>query len=456
MIEYDIGVLADFSEFLTYRSGRVTSKYTDASQGLVSCPLCGTQYPSTTRFCEQDGTVLTAPATTQGNPSAMMPLPGNTGMNSTLPKQCPTCGNVYPNYAQFCPGDATRLLQLGPAMDMRVSNANLQMSSHQNLPIDSTVRSAQMPPQPVAPSPPKSSQAGDFEVDPMQSLESQLIGRTIAGKYRVDSLLGEGGMAQVFKATHLGLDRPVVIKIMHSGLPSMDTAMKRFEQECKVTARIDHPNVVSVFDVGSIEGRRPYLVMEYILGESLRDYLDREVSMEVPEAGTVMMQVCSGLHEAHQQGIVHRDLKPENIMLREKSDRPDWVKIVDFGIAHLKQGGQRLTRTGIAIGTVDYMSPEYLSDKPIDHRADIYALGVILYELIAGRCPFVAETAEAIMAKHLWGTPMPLSHYRPDLAAGCMFDHIAEKSLHKEPADRYQSVIEMRNDLVIALKEFQK
>lgn len=449
MIEYDISVFC-FADFLLSAVGRVTSKYTDASQGLVSCPLCGTQYPSTTRFCEQDGTVLTAPAATQGNLSAAMPASGNTGMNNVLPKQCPTCRNVYPNYAQFCPSDATRLLIVGgPPGGQTPSN------TFSNLPIDATVRSAQSPPAPV-PSNTNSGSSADIEVDPMQSLESQLIGRTIAGKYKVDSLLGEGGMAQVFKSTHLQLDKPVVIKIMHSGLPSMDTAMKRFEQECKVTARIDHPNVVSVFDVGSIEGRRPYLVMEYIMGESLRDYLDREVSMDVPEASTVMMQVCSGLHEAHQQGIVHRDLKPENIMLRERSDRPDWVKIVDFGIAHLKQGGQRLTRTGIAIGTVDYMSPEYLSDKPIDHRADIYALGVILYELIAGRCPFVAETAEAIMAKHLWGTPMPLSHYRPDLEAGCLFDQIAEKSLHKEPAERYQSVIEMRNDLVLALREFEK
>jgi eukaryotic-like serine/threonine-protein kinase len=401
-------------------------------------------------------------------------------MNSATPKQCPSCRNVYPNYAQFCPTDATRLVLMGSTMDANYG-AGPQQQTYDSAPRYTGTQQPQFQqpqfgqPQPqfqqpqfqqpqapihnatvpVQPTTARKDSADDFVVDPMQSLESQLIGRTIAGKYRVDSLLGEGGMAQVFKSTHLGLDRPVVVKLMHSGLPSMDTAMKRFEQECKVTARIDHPNVVSVFDVGALD-RRPYLVMEFIKGESLRDYLDREVSMEVPEAATVMIQVCSGLHEAHQQGIVHRDLKPENIMLRERSDRPDWVKIVDFGIAHLKQGGQRLTRTGIAIGTVDYMSPEYLSDKPIDHRADIYALGVILYELIAGRCPFVAETAEAIMAKHLWGTPMPLSHYRPDLEAGCVFDTIAEKSLHKEPAERYQSVIEMRNDLIIALKEFEQ
>jgi serine/threonine-protein kinase len=284
--------------------------------------------------------------------------------------------------------------------------------------------------------------------------ENQVVGKTLAGKYKVEGLLGEGGMAQVFRAVHLGLDRPVVIKLMHSSMPSMDTAMKRFEQECKVTAKLSHPNVVSVFDVGTLEGRRPYLVMEFIQGESLRDYLDREISMSIKDAATVIMQACSGLAEAHAQGIVHRDLKPENIMLRERPDRPDWVKIVDFGIAHLKQGGQRLTRTGIAIGTVDYMSPEYLSDKPIDHRSDIYALGIILYEIIAGRCPFLAETPEAVMAKHLWGTPMPLSHFRPELPAGCMFDQVAEKALHKEPEDRFQSVNDMRDDVERAFREY--
>lgn len=378
-------------------------------------------------------------------------------MPNESPKQCPTCKTVYPGYAQFCPADATRLEAVAnpnqakgvgqprpTQADAPQTGQGQGTTSANNIGSDSSTRSVSR--EVLA------SASDSLEESILQ--ENQMAGKVVAGKYKIEGLLGEGGMAQVFRAVHMGLDRPVVIKLMHSSMPSMDTAMKRFEQECKVTAKLDHPNIVSVFDVGTLEGRRPFLVMEFIQGESLRDYLDRETSMTVKDATTVMIQVCSGLSEAHERGIVHRDLKPENIMLRERSDRPDWVKIVDFGIAHLKQGGQRLTRTGIAIGTVDYMSPEYLSDKPIDQRSDIYALGVILYELIAGRCPFLADTPEAVMAKHLWGTPMPLSHFRPELEAGCLYDQVAEKALNKEPDDRFQSVSDMRDELKRALDEY--
>lgn len=282
-------------------------------------------------------------------------------------------------------------------------------------------------------------------VDPSLPFESQLLGKTIANKYRIDEVIGEGGMAKVFKATQVGLDREVVIKIMQV-LSSIESDLKRFERECKVTAQINHPNVVSVFDFGTLDSNRPYLVMEFIQGESLREYLDREVSMSVKEAATVMMQICSGLGEAHNKGIVHRDLKPENIMLRNQPDRPDWVKIVDFGIAHL-WGGTHLTRSGMAVGTADYMSPEYLSDKPVDHRADIYALGIMMYELLTGRCAFEAETMEAMFAKHISATARPLSYYRPDLPEGCLLDQIAEKSLRKNPDDRYLTVMELKADL---------
>lgn len=278
------------------------------------------------------------------------------------------------------------------------------------------------------------------------------MGKTIAGKYRIDSLIGEGGMAKVFKATHTGLDREVVIKIMQV-LPSIDTDLKRFERECKVTAKINHPNVISVFDVGTLDTNRPYLVMEFIEGESLRQYLDREGCMSLEDAAIVMIQVCCGLSEAHGKGVVHRDLKPENIMLRSQPDRPDWVKIVDFGIAHLRHTGTHFTRGGMAVGTADYMSPEYLSDKPLDHRADVYAMGIIFYELLTGRTTFEAETLEEMFAKHISALPKPLSYYRPDLPPGCLLDQIAEKALQKNPDDRWDSVLAMRTALEHALQE---
>lgn len=297
-----------------------------------------------------------------------------------------------------------------------------------------------------------SNSSAAHHIDPSVPLENQLMGKVIADKYRIDSLIGEGGMAKVFKATHIGLDREVVMKIMQV-LPSIDTDLKRFERECKVTAKINHPNVISVYDVGMLDTNRPYLVMEFIEGESLRQYLDREGCMSLEDAAIVMIQVCCGLSEAHSKGVVHRDLKPENIMLRNQPDRPDWVKIVDFGIAHLRHTGTHFTRGGMAVGTADYMSPEYLSDKPLDHRADVYALGIIFYELLTGRTTFEAETLEEMFAKHISAEPKPLSYYRPDLPPGCLLDQIAEKALQKNPDDRWDSVLALRTALEHALQE---
>lgn len=413
---------------MTSSSGKFTG------EAALVCPYCGLNYAAGAKFCGDCGITLAASATGQKE---------TTGQK----KLCPLCGRTLPLYARFCPEDGEKVL-LVDENNARVADvvANAgRMAFASDVASKRNERTSWR-------------NTGRIEAEPLGGGEflinqEGLIGKTIGDKYRIDTLLGEGGMAQVFRATHLSLERPVVIKLMHSSLPSMDTALKRFEIESKVTAKLDHPNIVSVFDVGFVSGRRPYLVMEYIEGESLRDKLEREGSMEPEQAARALIQICLGLQEAHGQGIVHRDLKPENIMLRDRADRPDWVKIVDFGIAHLKQGGQRLTKTGIAIGTVDYMSPEYLSDKPIDHRADIYALGVILYELICDRCPFQAETAEAVMAKHLWSIPNPVSHYRPDLIPDGPFDRIGLKALEKEPDSRYQSVADLRQDLEVALRE---
>ncbi len=326
---------------------------------------------------------------------------------------CRTCGALYPSRARFCPADGSALQSVQSAAPAAAA------------PADTTATD-----------------------------EDGMVGKNFAGKYKIERLLGEGGMAKVYLSTHLEIEKPVVIKVMHQSLPKKerDTGLKRFLQEIKVSAQLNHPNLVSVFDGGEIEGR-PYLVMEYIKGQALRDYLNDVGSASTKESINIMSQALSGLQQAHERGIIHRDLKPENIMLREESDRPDWVKVVDFGIAHLKKSSAKLTATGIAIGTVDYMSPEYLGDKPIDQRSDIYALGIILFELLTGRCPFEADSAEAVMVKHLYTSPMPPSYFRKDLEPGCTLDQIVEKALQKDPAQRYQSAQEMRQALQKAAAE---
>jgi serine/threonine-protein kinase len=370
----------------------------------TTCTTCGAAYPPGAKFCGADGTVLTV-MTGAVNP-----------MEMTMGKFCPACRMSYPMYAQFCPSDASRLIVMNNGETAAVEN--------------------------------KLSSAGTSFEFPDEA-DNTIVGKIFAGKYRIESLLGEGGMARVYKATHQTIDKPVVIKLMHPHLSAREkeTSLKRFELEIKVSAKLNHPNLVSVYD-GGVLNNRPYLVMEYIRGQSLREYSTSRGALKIDDAIKIVSQICAGLQEAHNEGIVHRDLKPENIMLREQADRPDWVKIVDFGIAHLKQGGgHKLTATGVAIGTVDYMSPEYLSDKPIDQRADVYAVGVILFELLTGKCPFESESCEAVMAKHLWTTPMPPSSMRNDMSAGCALDRIVEKALEKDPADRFQSTGDMRKAL---------
>lgn len=383
----------------------------------VVCTTCGATYAAQAKFCGADGTSLhdgvnaTAAVTIDRKPA----------------KICNTCSETFPFYAQYCPSDATKLSPLSSSSGVAHSSAP---KPSVNAYIDNSAESV-------------------LAINE----DDALIGKSFAGKYRIDSLLGEGGMAKVYLATHLEIEKPVVIKLMHTNLSSKEreTSYKRFEQEIKVTASLNHPNLVSVFDGGAINSR-PYLVMEYIKGDSLRSYIATWGALDLRDAINIVSQACAGLNEAHSQGIVHRDLKPENIMLREQSDRPDWVKIVDFGIAHLKQGGSKLTATGIAVGTVDYMSPEYLQDKPIDHRADVYALGIMLFELVTGQCPFEGESCESVLAKHLFSRPMPPSGFRKDMEAGCKIDMIVERALEKDPADRFQSTLDMRKALIAAMQ----
>ncbi|HEY9791996.1 MAG TPA: serine/threonine-protein kinase [Candidatus Obscuribacterales bacterium] len=368
---------------------------TNVNSQRTHCTTCGAKYEGTAKYCGVDGTAL-APEPVEEDQEDTQ--------RTAAKLQCGQCNALYPAHAKFCPIDGSVLV------------------NHQDR---------------------SSTQHVVFRKE-----EDEVIGKTFAGKYKIEDLLGEGGMAKVYRAVHLEIEKPVVIKLMRQQIPTKDkdTSLKRFLQEIKVSAKLNHPNLVSVFDGGEIEGR-PFLVMEYIQGDSLRHYINLNGTATFSDSINIIAQVCAGLEEAHEGGIIHRDLKPENIMLRDDSDRPDWVKVVDFGIAHLKQGGSKLTATGIAIGTVDYMSPEYLADKPIDQRADVYSVGIILHELLTGHCPFESKSAEAVMMKHLYTKPAPPSAARGDMKEGCALDKIVARALEKDPAQRYQTANEMRKDL---------
>jgi serine/threonine protein kinase len=213
-----------------------------------------------------------------------------------------------------------------------------------------------------------------------------MAGLDVLGRYQVEDVLGGGGMALVYRARDEELDRPVAIKLLADNLAADEAFRKRFLREARLAAQLAHPNVVQVYDSGEADGR-PYIVMEYVEGETLAELLSRRGRVPPAEAVELALQVCSGLEHAHRAGLIHRDIKPQNLLIRGDGT----VKIVDFGIARSARG-TRLTETGSVLGTAAYLAPEQAAGEEVTPAADVYAVGVVLYELLAGRTPHTAES----------------------------------------------------------------
>ncbi len=269
------------------------------------------------------------------------------------------------------------------------------------------------------------------------------IGQTI-GKVRVDKYLARGGMAEVFLGTHLSLERPVAIKVLHNYIESDPELLERFQREAKAVAGLRHPNIVQVFDFDTFDGH-PYIVMEYLKGPSLSTYLHTlhksGTKLDPEQIGHLLRSIVAGLDYAHSQGIVHRDIKPANIILHNKSgeftEHSPLTKdvepvITDFGLARIAHSGNQ-TASGLVSGTPSYMSPEQARGTKVDHRTDIYSLGVVLYEMVAGRVPFEGDTSITIIYKHINEPPPPIEEVSPELQS------VIDKALTKYPDDRYQS-----------------
>ncbi len=274
-----------------------------------------------------------------------------------------------------------------------------------------------------------------------------LVGTRLAANYEFLEVIGEGSAGFVFKARHPRLDKLVAVKMLRAA-ELKDVSVSRFEREAKAVSQISHYNVVTIYDYGVTERKRPYMVMEYIQGESLQEKIEREGPLPLAAASAILIQACKGLQEVHDLGILHRDLKPENIVLQPRSDRADWVKIVDFGIAHLLEDRQqRLTDEGAVVGTVQFIAPERLRDLPADARSDIYSLGVILFEMLTARPMFEANSVQSWLVKAVTEPPPPPSQYRKDIQPGSAFDKVVLKATEKDPNNRYQSCVEMRLEL---------
>src|SRR4029077_14191975 len=319
---------------------------------------------------------------------------GQAAAGRAVVKICPVCSTEFPDDQKFCPNDGSVLRGAAPTSD--------------------------------------------------------LVGQVVAERYHVVKKLGEGGMGQVYLAEHVKMGRRCAIKVMNPSMPHAPDAVARFNGEAANASRITHPNVCAVYDFGETPDGLIYLPMEFMEGEPLTDLSEREGALKVGRAVRIFQQTADALQAAHDLGIVHRDLKPDNIMLAKGRDGSDIVKVVDFGIAKAVGGdeaGQKVTKTGLVVGTPEFMSPEQLSGDKLDGRSDLYSLALVFYRMLTGRLPFEATSVQETMIKRLTDEPTKLAAARPDLALPPQLQSVLDRALARTPGERYQSVAEFAADV---------
>lgn len=280
--------------------------------------------------------------------------------------------------------------------------------------------------------------------------DDPLINQVVSGRYRVIKPLGEGGMGQVYLALHEAIEKKIALKVLRPEYSAKEDIVTRFQQEAISASRIKHPNVLDVFDFGTLDNGCAYLAMEFLSGNDIADELTHRGYLETSRAIRILLQVCKALAAAHKAGVVHRDMKPDNIFLVKTEDGDEIVKIVDFGIAQLRSTNEeeaktektrrRLTKTGMIFGTPEYMAPEQAAGKKADQRVDVYACGIILFEMLTGAVPFTGDSFMAVLAAHLNDPAPSMLTYRPDLMISQELHQVVSRALEKSPNDRFQSM----------------
>ena len=316
-------------------------------------------------------------------------------------KLCPTCGAEYPANERFCPRDGTALRAQG-------------------------------------------SSAGD------------LVGSIIAERYHVIKKLGEGGMGQVYLAEHVKMGRKSAVKVMNPGMVHDADAISRFNREAANASRINHPNVAGIYDFGETPDGLIYLAMEFIEGEALTDVVKSHGALPPTRAADITRQAAEGLAVAHDMGIVHRDLKPDNIMIAKNRDGSDCVKVVDFGIAKANSENQKVTRTGMVVGTPEYMSPEQLAGDKLNGQSDIYSLALVAFNMLTGKLPFPSETVQESMIMRLTDKPRALTEMNPSLPWTPEVQAVMDRALERDAKLRYQSASEFGQALWNAIAQMPK
>jgi len=312
-----------------------------------------------------------------------------------------------------------------------------------NVPIDPSARTARPTPD-VAPTDPGDVAAGPADLQP---------GTMLKGCYRIERRLGAGGMGTVYLARHLEIDKRVAIKILGPESVHRPQLKERFLREARATASIDDEHVIAIHDFGSSPDGVVFFVMEYLQGVDLAEVIKHHAPLGWPRARDITVQICGALAAAHAKGVVHRDMKPANVFRMDRSGA-EFIKVLDFGLAKVirpeKSLGEGLTHTGMLFGTPEYMSPEQAQGDRADHRVDIYALGVILFEMLTGQLPFRSDTFMGMLHKHMFDPPPRPSDVAPHAKIPAAAEAVVLKALQKDPALRFQTMTEMADALAAA------
>jgi serine/threonine-protein kinase len=281
----------------------------------------------------------------------------------------------------------------------------------------------------------------------------QLIGQVLDGRYKIESVLGQGGMGMVFRATQTSVQRPVAVKTLNPAMAAAPQFFERFRREAEMASRLRHPNVITIFDFGRAPDGTCYFVMELLQGESLKEMVKREGPMSLRRAVSLIEQACQGLAHAHAEGCVHRDLKPHNIMVQQLSSR-DFVKVLDFGLVKAMESEEeeQLTSTGQVLGTPQYMSPEQAGGEAVDPRSDLYSMAGVLYFCLTGSSPYGANTVRKALTASLTQPVPPVNSKRQGAPVPAALDAFFKKALMPEKEDRYQNAQEFIDAMVDTLE----
>ena len=277
-------------------------------------------------------------------------------------------------------------------------------------------------------------------------------GDVVNDRYEIDKMMGEGGMGAVYEVRDRHLGQKMALKVLHAALQTHDKAVRRFQREARAAATMNHPNICRVSDFGVTPEGIAYLVMEHLDGVDLFDMLVKERFMRPKRVIPIAAQIAGGLGHAHGHGIIHRDLKPENVFLVAGMPPPDYIKVLDFGIAKMAHGdeGPRLTATGEVVGTPEYLSPEQAGGRTVDHRCDLYSLGIILYRMLAGRLPFQDSNKLRLVRRQVSEAPQPFSTLVLPQQVPPQLEAVVMRLLEKEPDRRYQTSEEVQRALAEA------